>query len=128
MLGCMAWWNGTDRPHLLVACKVNSAAKHVALAKPFQPYLIASGDKYHLDLVCKASELGTSNERIELEFEEGFFVQCAATVRVVDPLEARLAPSSNAPSVKKVQTVSRAFQEQLWTVPGERCPYVRKCI
>lgn len=114
--------NGTDRPHLLVACKVNSTARHVALAKAFQPYLIASGDKYNLDLVCKASELGTSNERIELEFEEGFFVQCVATVRVVDPLEARLAPSNNAPPVKKVQTVSRPFQEQLWTVPGERCP------
>lgn len=115
--------NRTDRPHLLVACKVNSAAKHVALAKTFQPHLIGSGDKYHLNLICKSSELGTNNARIELEFEEGFFVQCVTTVRVVDPLEARLAPSSsNASSVKKVETVSRAFQEQLWTVPGERCP------
>ncbi|XP_037569534.1 putative helicase MOV-10 isoform X2 [Dermacentor silvarum] len=114
--------NATDRPHLLVSCKFNSAAKQVALAKAFQPYLIASGDKYNLDLVCKASELGTSNEKIELEFEEGFFIQCVATVRVVDPLEAKLAPSSKASSVKKLQTISRAFQEQLWTVPGERCP------
>ncbi|KAH8024936.1 hypothetical protein HPB51_002350 [Rhipicephalus microplus] len=97
--------NKTDRPHLLVACKVNSAAKHVALAKTFQPHLIGSGDKYHLNLICKSSELGTNNARIELEFEEGFFVQCVTTVRVVDPLEARLAPSSsNASSVKKVET------------------------
>lgn len=117
--------NGTEVPHLLLACKLSSSTKQVAHAKVFQPTLIASGDKHSLDLVCTASQVGTSHERIELEFEEGFIVYCVATVSVVDPLEKQLQPSSKsvASAVKRSAAASGRISEQvLWTVPGEQCP------
>lgn len=116
--------NTTDRPHLLLACNLHSTSKQVALAEAFKPYMIASGGRHSLDLVCTASELGTCCEKIELEFEEGFSAQCMAIVNVVDPLEQRLLQSSGSlPSTKKTHsTVAATLQNRLWTVPGERLP------
>ncbi|KAK8756437.1 hypothetical protein V5799_000869 [Amblyomma americanum] len=116
--------NTTDRPHLLLACKLHSTSKQVALAEAFKPYMIASGGRHSLDFVCTGSELGACSEKIELEFEEGFSAHCVACVNVVDPLEQRLLPSSVAlPLSKKTHsTVAATLQNRLWTVPGERLP------
>lgn len=116
--------NGTGVPHLLLACKLSSSTKQVAHARAFQPTLIASGDKHSLDLVCTASQVGVSHERIELEFEEGFVVYCVATVSVVDPLERQLQSTMPlSSSVRRTTTTAaRISQQVLWTVPGEQCP------